>query len=179
MLAETLSNELLRASQHGERDSVRELTAATVNAAKPLGLYRPYESLKTLGDIKCRRSGESEVFSSADNASIIKVKDPTAKESIKRTTPTDWFYEHIIHNILFPDAAHKFSVNDLREAGFGVIEGRPMQELLRDPDRSITDIAYDLCWSSSNYFCAVFKKYTNVSPLHYRKLRMQRGDDEE
>lgn len=37
-------------------------------------------------------------------------------------------------NILFPDAAHKFSVNDLREAGFGVFEGRPMQELLRDPD---------------------------------------------
>ena len=108
VLAETLSNELLRASQHGERDSVRELTAATVNAAKPLGLYRPYESLKTLGDIKCRRSGESEVFSSADNASIIKVKDPTAKESIKRTTPTDWFYEHIIHNILFPDAPYEF-----------------------------------------------------------------------
>ena len=53
------------------------------------------------------------------------------------------------------------------------------KELLRDPGRSITDIAYDLGWSSSNYFCAVFKKYTNVSPLHYRKLRMQRGDDEE
>ena len=51
------------------------------------------------------------------------------------------------------------------------------KELLRDPDRSITDIAYDLGWSSSNYFCAVFKKYTNISPLHYRRLRMQMDDD--
>lgn len=53
------------------------------------------------------------------------------------------------------------------------------KELLREPDRSITDIAYDLGWSSSNYFCAVFKKYTNVSPLHYRKLRMQMDDEAE
>lgn len=45
--------------------------------------------------------------------------------------------------------------------------------MLRSPDGSITDIAYDLGWSSSNYFCAVFKKYTNVSPLHYRKLHLQ------
>ena len=52
------------------------------------------------------------------------------------------------------------------------------KELLREPGKSITDIAYDLGWSSSNYFCAVFKKYTNISPLHYRKLRMQMDDDE-
>ena len=50
--------------------------------------------------------------------------------------------------------------------------------MLRSPEKSITDIAYDLGWSSSNYFCAVFKKYTNVSPLNYRKLRMQQSEDE-
>ena len=53
------------------------------------------------------------------------------------------------------------------------------KELLREPGKSITDIAYDLGWSSSNYFCAVFKKYTNISPLHYRKLRMQMDDEAE
>lgn len=37
-------------------------------------------------------------------------------------------------NILFPEAAHKFSVQDLREAGFGVFEGRPIRELVKDPD---------------------------------------------
>ena len=108
VLAEALSSELLRASQHGERASVRELTAAIVNAAKPLGLHRPYESLKGFGDVKRRQSGESEVFASADNAFIVKVKDPTAKEPIKLTSPADWLYEHIIHNILFPDTPYEF-----------------------------------------------------------------------
>ena len=46
---------------------------------------------------------------------------------------------------------------------------------LRDGDQSITDIAYSLGWSSSNYFCAVFKKLTGLSPLRYRK-QSRRGD---
>ena len=108
VLAEALSAELLRASQHGEEPSLRELTAALVTAAKDIGLYRPYASLKDFGDLKRQRSGESEIFAAADNAFILKVKDPTAKQSIKRTTPSDWLYEHIIHNILFPDTAYEF-----------------------------------------------------------------------
>ena len=40
---------------------------------------------------------------------------------------------------------------------------------LTDGQLSITDIAYKLGWSSSNYFCAVFKKHTGLSPLQYRK----------
>ncbi len=40
---------------------------------------------------------------------------------------------------------------------------------LEGTDRSVTDIAYDLGWSSGNYFCTVFKKLTGVSPLQYRK----------
>ncbi len=40
---------------------------------------------------------------------------------------------------------------------------------LEQTDRSVTEIAYDLGWSSGNYFCSVFKKMTGVSPLHYRR----------
>lgn len=43
------------------------------------------------------------------------------------------------------------------------------KEALEHSDSSITDIAYNLGWSSSNYFCAVFKKLTGISPLQYRK----------
>ena len=108
VLAEKIPAELLRAAQHGERASLRELTTAIISATKADGLYRPYASLKTLGDLKRKRSGESEVFATADNAFIIKIKDPTAKQSIKRTSPSDWLYEHIIHNILFPDTSYEF-----------------------------------------------------------------------
>lgn len=34
--------------------------------------------------------------------------------------------------ILFPEATNKIILQDLREAGFGEFEGRPMQELLQD-----------------------------------------------
>ena len=37
-------------------------------------------------------------------------------------------------NILFPNATHQFSVHDLREAGFGVFENRPVKELVKDED---------------------------------------------
>ena len=37
-------------------------------------------------------------------------------------------------NILFPNAAHQFSVHDLREAGFGVFENHPVKELVKDED---------------------------------------------
>lgn len=36
--------------------------------------------------------------------------------------------------LLFPDAKHTYTVQDLREAGFGKFEGKPIQELAKDPD---------------------------------------------
>ena len=36
-------------------------------------------------------------------------------------------------NLLFPGAAHQFTVHDLREAHFGVFENRPVKELVKDP----------------------------------------------
>ena len=48
---------------------------------------------------------------------------------------------------------------------------------LENTDQSITDIAYNLGWSSGNYFCTVFKKLTGVSPLIYRRQsRLEDGE---
>lgn len=35
---------------------------------------------------------------------------------------------------------------------------------------SVTEIAFNLGFSSSSYFCSVFKKYLNISPRDYRKV---------
>ena len=43
------------------------------------------------------------------------------------------------------------------------------QMLLKTTDHSITDIAYELGFSSGNYFCSVFKKTLSYSPSSYRK----------
>ena len=37
-------------------------------------------------------------------------------------------------NILFPNAGHQFTVHDLREAGFGVFENRPVKDLVKEVD---------------------------------------------
>ncbi len=40
--------------------------------------------------------------------SFYKIKNPAAKRPLKRTSETDWVYEHVIHNILFPESAYEF-----------------------------------------------------------------------
>lgn len=41
--------------------------------------------------------------------------------------------------------------------------------LLGTTNNTITNIAFDLGFSSSNYFCSVFKKQTGISPYQFRK----------
>jgi AraC-like DNA-binding protein len=43
--------------------------------------------------------------------------------------------------------------------------------VLSEPNQSVTKLAFDLGFSSSNYFCSVFKKYTNIAPSQYYKLK--------
>ena len=108
VLAKELSAELMRAVQHGTGASVRETSLALVAAAKRTGFYIPYSECENFGDQKRRRSGESEVYAGADYKTLVKVKDPTAKAAIKRTSPDDWLYEHIVHNVLFPETRYEF-----------------------------------------------------------------------
>ncbi|MEP3932587.1 helix-turn-helix transcriptional regulator, partial [Rhodopirellula bahusiensis] len=41
--------------------------------------------------------------------------------------------------------------------------------LLRSTDRSITDIAFDVGFSDSNYFSRQFRTHLGLSPREYRK----------
>lgn len=43
------------------------------------------------------------------------------------------------------------------------------QELMRDTDLTISEIAYRAGFSSSNYFCNVFKKENGITPKEFRK----------
>ena len=104
VLAEALESQPGGAPDSGPRDSLRKV----IEAAKTSGLYfDPNETLK-LGELISKRTGESEVYFNTAEHAYYKVKWPSAKSHIKQTAPRDWLYEHIIHNILFPDTAYEF-----------------------------------------------------------------------
>ena len=42
---------------------------------------------------------------------------------------------------------------------------------LKDPGNTITDVAYQLNFSSSNHFSSVFRKYTGCTPTYFRNHR--------
>ncbi len=44
--------------------------------------------------------------------------------------------------------------------------------LLKNPDMSITDVAYHLNFSSSNYFASVFKQFTGITPTEYKAINL-------
>ena len=43
------------------------------------------------------------------------------------------------------------------------------EQELSSTDISVTELAYKLGFSSSNYFCTVFKRLLGISPTDYRK----------
>lgn len=43
-------------------------------------------------------------------------------------------------------------------------------EFLLETDNNITQIAFDVGFSSTNHFCKVFKTVMNTSPLQYKKI---------
>jgi AraC-like DNA-binding protein len=51
------------------------------------------------------------------------------------------------------------------------------RQLLADTRRSVTDIAFDTGFGSSQYFSTVFRKYTGSTPLEFREQRRSKAKD--
>ena len=104
LLAAALSAQRGRTPDCGAGDTIRRLT----DAAKEAGLWLDMSRIAMLGDLVSKRTGESEVYWNRSESAFYKVKDPDAKRPLKHTSESDWIYEHVIHNILFPECAYEF-----------------------------------------------------------------------
>lgn len=49
------------------------------------------------------------------------------------------------------------------------------KKLLESTGLSVKEIAERLCFDTPNYFCKVFKKFNNLTPLEYKKLKKERN----
>ncbi len=86
-----------------QTESSRLIAVALAN-----GLFVPRSEWETFGDRKSKPSGESIVYLDASGENVIKVRNPFAKSAIKQMHAQDAIYEHLVHNILFPNSHYKF-----------------------------------------------------------------------
>ena len=84
------------------------LTEILLTQARQSGLYVDPTSIPSLGDPISARTKESEVYVDYKQGKVFKVRNPFAESSRKKHSPSDILYEHIIHNIFFPDTRYTF-----------------------------------------------------------------------
>ena len=62
-----------------------------------------------MGELYPKKTGESVVYLDENATKVFKLKDPYAKRALKRgVEPEDVIYEHLVHNIFFPETHQTF-----------------------------------------------------------------------
>lgn len=97
-------------------DPLRRESRTLIAAAKRTGCFLDLSAVP--GTRYTIRSGESEVRFLQDLQLYHKIKNPFAKCHVKRHPPEYVLFEHVVHNILFPDCRLEFLgiAEELREA---------------------------------------------------------------
>lgn len=92
----------------GSRAAQKAVGKFIIDVAKDNGLFFAEDSLPILGERKKLPSGESIIYENPAQGVVYKVRDPFAKLHLKSSSALDVIYEHIAHNVLFPETAYNF-----------------------------------------------------------------------
>ena len=119
-------------------DPIRREGLALIAAAKRTGCFVAVQDVP--GTRYTIRSGESEVRMSQKEQVYYKIKNPFAKLHLKKHPPEYALYEHVIHNILFPDCRMDFLgvAEDCHEARL-VFRQNAVRADARPDDRQIAE----------------------------------------
>ena len=101
-----------------------------IENAKRNNLYVAPSLLNTFGERKRKPSGESIVYIDERRGRVVKIKDPFAKAPMKGHAASDAVYEHIVHNLLFPNTRYYFI--GISESTFGEVRFVMEQDYLKD-----------------------------------------------
>ena len=88
------------------REDEKEVGHQIIENAKESGVYIDRSAHKDFGKRLGKTSGESVVYVDKANGRVVKVKDPYAKSNLKGHVAADALYEHIVHNLLFPNTRY-------------------------------------------------------------------------
>lgn len=105
---EELARRQVRDWLFGSRDAQKSFSKCLIDSAKANGMYLSREDCSSLGNLKLAPSGESRIYENASQGVVYKVRDPFAKLHLKSQNLNHILYEHVFHNILFPDTRYSF-----------------------------------------------------------------------
>lgn len=108
-----------------ERAIQQAVSQRLVEIAQENGLFIPLADTKNLGEKYQGRTGESTVYINKTAGKVYKVKNPYAKSALKKVAPQDAIYEHIIHNLIFPEVPYKFEGISKDVDGVRIILSQP------------------------------------------------------
>ena len=96
-------------SEYSERNRREAESERLVEIAKANGQYKSRSDLASLGQKYPKGTGESDVYINRPSGRVYKSKDPYAKSPMKGgVQPEDVIYEHIVHNMYFPETEYRF-----------------------------------------------------------------------
>jgi len=131
--------------RHGDyrqstRNAEEEECNRLIEIAKAHGLYIDKVDWDKFGNRRRTPTGESVVFLSKDGRTYTKMKSPFAKAPMKHTLPEDIIYEHLIHNILFPDTRYRFvGISEDSKGIRIVLQQKNISYIFRIPTQEMID----------------------------------------
>ncbi|MBR4899345.1 MAG: hypothetical protein IKZ46_00255, partial [Victivallales bacterium] len=136
VLAAACADERSRDTGQMSSDPIRRESCALIAAAKRTGCF--VETASVPGTRYTIRTGESEVRLVQREQVYYKIKNPFAKAHLKKHPIEFGLFEHIVHNILFPDCGLDFLglAEDMHEARM-VYGQKAVRSDMRPDDRQI------------------------------------------
>lgn len=96
-------------SEYSERTRREAESERLVSIARQHNLYVPIETTRRWTGKVSKHTGESAVYIDRAKGLVLKVKNPYAKAALKSgVQPEDAAFEHLVHNLLFPETAYTF-----------------------------------------------------------------------
>jgi AraC-like DNA-binding protein len=125
-----------------------------------------------MADMMWRRYGKGEPSHHMDvkrSESIIKEFFSLLQNHIKEETELDFYAERLCISKKYLSLIVKDKTNVPAGKVIATIRAELAAEMLRDPEKSIQQIALELSFSDQSSFGKFFRKHAGISPLRYRQ----------
>ena len=131
-----------------------------------------YILLTDMADMMWRRYGKGEPSHHMDvkrSESILKEFFSLLQNHIKEETELDFYAEKLCISKKYLSLIVKEKTNVPAGKVIAAIRAELAAEMLRDPEKSIQQIALELSFSDQSSFGKFFRKHAGISPLRYRQ----------